>query len=145
MGNILISPHGLFSICYCRKLNEDKLIGPSQMVFCGKGLKISLSCLCNYGQFLHQCYTYLRLAWCVNCGCCPTAQGSIASLSDNTLWLRWSHRTWPKGGFRSSHSFCLEPQIILLGLGQDRQTLRLLWLALPCTPQEAVSSGGIKW
>lgn len=37
----------------------------------------------------------------------------------------------PKGGIRSSHSFCLEPQIILLGLGQDRQTVRLLCLALP--------------
>lgn len=43
----------------------------------------------------------------------------------------------PKGGFRSfSHSFCLEPQIILLGLGKNRQTLRLLWLAPPAPPKK---------
>lgn len=62
MGNILINPRGLFSICYCRKPNRDKLIGPSQMAFGGKGLKTSLSGLHNCGQFL-------RLAWCVNPAC----------------------------------------------------------------------------
>lgn len=60
---ILVNPHGLFSIYYCRKLNRDKLIDrPFQMVFCGRRLKTSPSGLHSCGQFLHLYYTYLRLA-----------------------------------------------------------------------------------
>lgn len=74
--DILKSPNELFSICYCRKLNGDKLIGPSQVMICGKGLKTSLFCLHNCGRFLHLCCTYLRLAKCVNYGGSLAAQGS---------------------------------------------------------------------
>lgn len=144
MGNILISPHGLFSICYCRKLNRDKLIGPSQMVFCGKGLKTSLSGLHNCGQFLHLCYTYLRLAQYVNPACAlqlrevqpllvitPCGSDEVTEhaqrrhqVKSQLLSGTTNNPPWPWTGQA-------DPQIALTGTA--------------CSLQEAVSSGGIKW
>lgn len=71
------SPNELFSMCYYRKVNGNKLIGTSYVMTCVKELKTSqLFCLHNCGQFLHLCCIYLKLAKYVNLGCSLIAQGS---------------------------------------------------------------------
>lgn len=71
-GKCFGKTHVLFSVCYCKKLSEGKLIGSYQVMIPGKGLKTSLLCLHKCDQFLHMCCTYLRLAKCVNPGCWGT-------------------------------------------------------------------------